>query len=168
MVPILNLGTPLCRFAYFGFSPAKVPGVLSYNHTPITHTTMIWVYRISFCLGYRPTLLLPDFTLLLKKNHAHPQMRICESWKGRDCRAWKCEQTAMRGEWNLKRLEVGMIVIQGIGNDWFCKTTTPKKWMRGLVGVMNRNEFLSGWVVVVCFLSLSAVLGSIWELSTKR
>jgi hypothetical protein len=44
----------------------------------------------------------------------------------------------------------------------------PEKMNEGKLGIMNRNEFLSGWVGVVCFLSLSAVVSLVWGLSTKR
>ena len=44
----------------------------------------------------------------------------------------------------------------------------PEKMNEGKLGVVNRNEFLSGWVGVVCFLSLCAVVGLVCELSTKR
>ena len=57
-----------------------------------------------------------------------------------------------RNAWGMKFKAAGsgLIVIQGIGN--YClQNDHPEKMNEGKLGVMNRNEFLSGWVGVVCF-----------------
>ena len=118
---------PLCRFAVFGFSPAKVPGVLSYNHTLISHTQLISASRlwlvidfgildcVSWLWGLSPEIATTGFYTAFKKIYITPKWGFVRHGRA-GLQGMKMRTN--RNAWGMKfkAAGCGMITMCGIGN----------------------------------------------------